>query len=209
VVVQAPSRTDRTATFSIALLQSINVTMRETQALILSPTWEQAIQTQAVVHAMGGYMDVQCLACIGGTSFGEDTRKLEDGQHVISGMPGWVFNMIQRRVLRTDNIKMLVLDEGNDLLKMGFKSQVYDIYHYLTPATQVVLFSSTLPCDVLEMATEFMTNPICILVKGDELVMDGLKQFFVAVEEEDWKFDSLCNLYNTLTITQAVIVCNT
>jgi len=111
VVVQAPSGTDRTATFSIALLQSINVTMQETQALILSPTWEQAIQTQAVVHVMGGYMDVQCLACIGGTSFGEDTRKLEDGQHVISGTPGWVFNMIQQHVLRTDNIKMLVLDE--------------------------------------------------------------------------------------------------
>ena len=99
VVVQAPSGTDRTATFSITLLQSINVTMRETQALILSPTREQAIQTQAVVHAMGSYMHVQCLACIGGTSFGEDTCKLEDGQHVISGMPGWVFNMIQRRIL--------------------------------------------------------------------------------------------------------------
>jgi len=83
------------ATFSITLLQSINVTMRETQALILSPTQEQAIQTQAIVHVMGSYMHMQCLACIGGTSFSEDTCKLKDGQHIISGTPGWVFNMIQ------------------------------------------------------------------------------------------------------------------
>jgi len=102
---------------------------------------------------------------------------------------------------------MLVLDEGNNLLNMGFKSQVYDIYRYLTPATQVVLFSSTLPCDVLEMATKFMTNSICILVKGDELAMEGLNQFFVPVENEDWKFDALCDPYNALTITQAIIVC--
>ena len=104
---------------------------------------------------------------------------------------------------------MLVLDEADELLNKGFKDQIYDVYRYLPPATQVVLLSATLPYDVLEMTTKFMTDPIRILVKRDELTLEGIKQFFVAVEKEDWKFDTLCDLYDTLTITQAVIFCNT
>lgn len=154
-------------------------------------------------------MNVQCHACIGGTSIGEDIRKLEYGQHVVSGTPGRVFDMIRRRSLRTRNVKMLVLDEADELLNKGFKDQIYDVYRYLPPATQVVLLSATLPYDVLEMTTKFMTDPIRILVKRDELTLEGIKQFFVAVEKEDWKFDTLCDLYDTLTITQAVIFCNT
>ena len=183
--------------------------MRETQALVLSPTRELATQIQSVVLALGDYMNVQCHACIGGTSIGEDIRKLEYGQHVVSGTPGRVFDMIRRRALRTRNIKMLVLDEADELLNKGFKDQIYDVYRYLPPATQVVLLSATLPYDVLEMTTKFMTDPIRILVKRDELTLEGIKQFFVAVEKEDWKFDTLCDLYDTLTITQAVIFCNT
>ena len=104
---------------------------------------------------------------------------------------------------------MLVLDEADELLNKGFKDQIYDVYRYLPPATQVVLLSATLPYDVLEMTTKFMTDPIRILVKRDELTLEGIKQFFVAVEKEEWKFDTLCDLYDTLTITQAVIFCNT
>jgi superfamily II DNA/RNA helicase len=104
---------------------------------------------------------------------------------------------------------MLILDESDELLNKGFKDQIYDIYRYLPPATQVVVVSATLPHDVLEMTTKFMTDPIRILVKRDELTLEGIKQFFVAVEKEDWKFDTLCDLYDTLTITQAVIFCNT
>lgn len=185
------------------------MTVRETQALVLSPTRELATQIQSVVLALGDYLNIQCHACIGGTSIGEDIRKLEYGQHVVSGTPGRVFDMIRRRSLRTRNIKMLVLDEADELLNKGFKDQIYDVYRYLPPATQVVLLSATLPYDVLEMTTKFMTDPIRILVKRDELTLEGIKQFFVAVEKEDWKFDTLCDLYDTLTITQAVIFCNT
>lgn len=154
-------------------------------------------------------MSVSCHACIGGTSVGEDIRKLEHGQQVVSGTPGRVFDMIKRRHLRTRNIKMLVLDEADELLNRGFMDQIYDVYRYLPPQTQVVVLSATLPNDVLEMTTKFMTDPIRILVKRDELTLEGIKQFFVAVEKEDWKFDTLCDLYDTLTITQAVIFCNT
>ncbi|KAF4575108.1 RNA helicase [Pleurotus pulmonarius] len=209
VIAQAQSGTGKTATFSISILQSIDVNVRETQALVLSPTRELATQIQSVVLALGDYMNVQCHACIGGTSIGEDIRKLEYGQHVVSGTPGRVFDMIRRRSLRTRNIKMLVLDEADELLNKGFKDQIYDVYRYLPPATQVVLLSATLPYDVLEMTTKFMTDPVRILVKRDELTLEGIKQFFVAVEKEDWKFDTLCDLYDTLTITQAVIFCNT
>jgi len=191
------------------MLQSIDVTVRETQALVLSPTRELATQVQSVVLALGDYMNVQCHACIGGTSIGEDIRKLEYGQHIVSGTPGHVVDMIRRRTLRTRNIKMLILDEADELLNKGFKDQIYDVYHYLLPSTQVVLLSATLPYDVLEMTTKFMTDPIRILVKRDELTLEGIKQFFVAVEKEDWKFDTFCDLYDTLTITQAVIFCNT
>ena len=226
VIAQAQSGTGKTATFSISILQSIDTSLRETQALVLSPTRELATQIQSVVLALGGqsfllrslghhsrdttdYMNVQCHACIGGTSVGEDIRKLDAGQHVVSGTPGRVFDMIKRRHLRTRNIKMLILDEADELLNRGFMDQIYDVYRYLPPQTQVVVLSATLPHDVLEMTTKFMTDPIRILVKRDELTLEGIKQFFVAVEKEDWKFDTLCDLYDTLTITQAVIFCNT
>merc|ERR1712160_228871 len=82
-------------------------------------------------------------------------------------------------------------------------------YRYLPPSTQVVLVSATMPHEVLEMTHKFMNNPFRVLVKRDELTLEGIKQFFVAVEREQWKFDTLCDLYDTLTITQAVIFCNT
>ncbi|WFD43800.1 RNA helicase [Malassezia psittaci] len=209
VIAQAQSGTGKTATFAISMLQTIDTALRDTQALVLSPTRELATQIQSVVLALGDYMNVQCHACIGGTSVGEDIRKLEYGQHIVSGTPGRVYDMIRRRHLRTKNIKMLILDESDELLNMGFKDQIYDIYRYLPPATQVVLLSATLPNDVLEMTSKFMTDPVRILVKRDELTLEGIKQFFVAVEKEEWKFDTLCDLYDTLTITQAVIFCNT
>jgi len=209
VIAQAQSGTGKTATFSISILQCIDTLIRETQALVLSPTRELATQIQSVILALGDYMNVQCHACVGGTSVGEDIRKLDYGQHVVSGTPGRVFDMIRRRNLRTRHIKMLVLDEADELLNKGFKDQIYDVYRYLPPGTQVVLLSATLPYDVLEMTTKFMSDPIRILVKRDELTLEGIKQFFVAVEKEEWKFDTLCDLYDTLTITQAVIFCNT
>jgi ATP-dependent RNA helicase len=119
------------------MLQSIDSSIRETQALVLSPTRELATQIQSVVLALGDYMNVSCHACIGGTSVGEDIRKLEHGQQLVSGTPGRVFDMIKRRHLRTRNIKMLVLDEADELLNRGFMDQIYDVYRYLPPQTQV------------------------------------------------------------------------
>jgi ATP-dependent RNA helicase len=179
------------------------------QALILSPTRELAAQTEKVILAIGDFMNVQAHACIGGKSIGEDIRKLEHGVQVVSGTPGRVYDMIKRRTLRTRAIKLLILDESDEMLSRGFKDQIYDVYRYLPPDLQVVLVSATLPHEILEMTNKFMTDPVRILVKRDELTLEGIKQFFVTVEREEWKFDTLCDLYDTLTITQAVIFCNT
>jgi len=209
VIAQAQSGTGKTATFSIGVLQQIDTALRETQALILSPTRELANQTQQVVLALGDYLNVQCHSCIGGKSIAEDIRKLDYGVQVVSGTPGRVFDMICRKNLRTRHIKILVLDEADEMLSRGFKEQIYDVYRYLPPSTQVVLVSATLTPDVIDITKSFMTEPMCIRVKRDELTLEGIKQFFVAVEKEEWKFDTLCDLYDTLTITQAVIFSNT
>jgi len=209
VIAQAQSGTGKTATFSIGILQSIDTTSNKTQALILSPTRELAQQIQKVILSVGDCLNVECHACIGGKKLGQDIQKLEQGVQVVSGTPGRVFDMIKRKKLLTRNIKMLVLDEADEMLGKGFKEQIYDIYRYLPPSTQVVLVSATLPKEVLEMTQKFMTDPIRILVKRDELTLEDIKQFFVAVEREEWKFSTLCDIYDTLTITQAVIFCNT
>jgi translation initiation factor 4A len=210
VIAQAQSGTGKTATFSISILQSIDVSLKATQALILAPTRELALQIQKVVLALGDFMGIDCHACIGGTNVRDDIAKLQSGCQVVVGTPGRVFDMIHnRRAFKTDHMKMFVLDEADEMLSRGFKEQIYDVFQLLPTETQVVLLSATMPADVLEVTTKFMREPIRILVKRDELTLEGIKQFYIAVDKEDWKLDTLCDLYETVTITQAVIFCNT
>merc|ERR1712127_917461 len=197
VIAQAQSGTGKTATFSISILQQIDTNIRECQALILAPTRELAQQIQKVVMALGDYMGAQCHACIGGTSVREDMRKLETGQHIVVGTPGRVFDMISRKVLRPHDIKQFVLDEADEMLSRGFKDQIYDVFRHLSSEIQVILLSATMPQEVLEVTTRFMRNPIRILVKKEELTLEGIRQFYIAVEREEWKIDTLCDLYET------------
>ncbi|KAK1632148.1 hypothetical protein QYE76_006463 [Lolium multiflorum] len=211
LIAQAQSGTGKTSMISLAVCQIVDTSVREVQALILSPTRELATQTEKLMQAIGQFMSIQVHACVGGNanSIGEDIRKLDNGVHAVSGTPGRVCDMIKRGTLRTRSIKLLVLDEADEMLRQGFKEQIYDIYRYLPPQLQVVLVSATLPNDILDITSKFMVDPVRILVKRDELASEGIKQFFVAVEKEEWKFETLCDLYDTLTITQAVIFCNT
>jgi len=209
VIAQAQSGTGKTATFSISILQRIDTNSNTTQALILAPTRELAQQIQKVVMALGDYMDVQCLACIGGTVIRDDMRKLQSGVHIIVGTPGRVYDMINRGFIDVKTIKMFVLDESDEMLSRGFKDQIHDIFRHLDSSVQVVLLSATMPAEVLEVTKKFMRDPKTILVKKEELTLEGIKQFYVNVSREDWKLDTLCDLYETLTITQAVIFCNT
>ncbi|OBZ87484.1 ATP-dependent RNA helicase eIF4A [Choanephora cucurbitarum] len=210
VIAQAQSGTGKTATFSISVLQSIDVSLQEPQALILAPTRELALQIQKVVMALGDFMGIKSHTCIGGTNIREDIASLQSGVQIVVGTPGRVLDMIQnRRAFNTKHMKLFVLDEADEMLSMGFKDQIYDIFQLMPESTQVVLLSATMPADVLEVTKKFMRNPIRILVKRDELTLEGIKQFYIAVDKEDWKLDTLCDLYETVTITQAVIFCNT
>ncbi|XP_031624212.1 eukaryotic initiation factor 4A-like isoform X3 [Contarinia nasturtii] len=209
VIAQAQSGTGKTATFSIAILQQIDTSILDCQALILAPTRELATQIQKVVIALGDYMNAECLACIGGTNVNEDMRKLDMGTHIVVGTPGRVYDMISRKVLRTKSIKLFVLDEADEMLSRGFKDQIYDVFKLLPSDVQVILLSATMPNDVLDVSKYFMREPVRILVKKEELTLEGIKQFFVNVEREDWKIGTLCDLYETLSITQSVIFCNT
>jgi len=208
-IAQAQSGTGKTATFAISILQTAQVEVRKCQALVLAPTRELAQQIQKVLMALGDYTKLQVHACVGGTAVREDIRVLQGGVQIVVGTPGRVFDMIQRRVLQLEDVKMFVLDEADEMLSRGFKDQIYDVFKYLPEKVQVCLFSATMPSDVLEVTQKFMRDPKRILVKRDELTLEGIKQFFVAVEREEWKLDTLCDLYETLTITQAIIYCNT
>jgi len=209
VIAQAQSGTGKTATFAISVLESLDVNSKECQSLILAPTRELAQQIQKVVIALGDYMGVSCHACIGGTNVQQDIRVLEAGQHIVVGTPGRVYDMINRQALDPRGIKTFVLDEADEMLSRGFKDQIYDVFRYMSNKIQVILLSATMPTDVLEVTEKFMRDPIRILVKKEQLTLEGIKQFYIGVEREEWKLDTLCDLYETLTITQAVIFCNT
>lgn len=209
VLAQAQSGTGKTATFTISALQRIDEKEKATQALILAPTRELALQIQKVVVTIGLHLDVSVHASIGGTSFVEDMEALKNGAQIVVGTPGRVFDMIERRCLKTDRIKMFILDEADEMLSSGFTEQIYNIFRLLPKSTQVVLLSATMPQEILKLTTQFMNDAVRILVKKDELTLEGIKQFYVNVEQEQYKLDCLTDLYESISVTQAVIFCNT
>lgn len=209
VLAQSQSGTGKTATFTIGALQQIDPNVHATQALILAPTRELALQIQNVVRTLGELLDIVCHACIGGTSLENDVVVLKRGAHVVVGTPGRVHDVIQRGFLDPRHVKMFILDEADEMLSRGFKEQIYNIYQMLPEQFQIVLMSATMPPDVLAVTQQFMKNPTTILVKKDELTLEGIKQFYIDVAEEKYKIVTLCDIYETITVSQAVIFCNT
>jgi len=134
---------------------------------------------------------------------------LSSGVHIVVGTPGRVFDMINRGALNPEHMNMFILDEADEMLSRGFKDQIYDVFRRLPANIQVILLSATMPVDVLEVTKRFMRSPINILVKKEELTLEGIKQFYINVEKEEWKLETLTDLYETMTITQAVIFLNT
>jgi len=209
LIAQAQSGTGKTATFTIGILQQIDVSKPECQGLILAPTRELAQQIHKVCSALGEYLGVKCHPCIGGTRVIDDIQELNKGVHVVVGTPGRVYDMLCRKALNAQSIRVFILDEADEMLSRGFKDQIYDIFTALPANAQVGLFSATMPTEALEITQKFMNKPTRILVKRDELTLEGIKQFYINVDKEEWKFETLCDLYDTLNITQAVIFCNT
>ena len=117
--------------------------------------------------------------------------------------------MMRRKILRTDYLKIFVLDEADELLDRGFKPQIQEIFKYLPGDIQISLFSATMPQDILKLTKHFMRNPAKILVQKEDLTLEGIHQYYIAVEKQEWKMDVLLNLYSNLDINQAIIYCNT
>jgi len=207
-IAQAQSGTGKTATFSIAALQKINPKETQCQVLILAPTRELAQQIWKVVTQLGTYMNITSHACVGGTAIREDIQKVQSGVQVVVGTPGRVNDMVHRGALKLEKLMLFVLDEADEMLSRGFKDQIYECFQFLPPDVQVALFSATMPVEILALTERFMRNPVRILVKKEELTLDGIRQYFVAVEKEEYKLATLCDLYESITITQAIIYCN-
>jgi len=208
-IAQAQSGTGKTATFSIAALQRVDPNESHCQVLILAPTRELAQQIWKVISTIGTYLNYSTRAVVGGTAVREDIQKLKDGVQIVVGTPGRVNDMVNRGALGLDRLLLFVLDEADEMLSRGFKEQIYDCFQYLPNEVQVALFSATMPNEILQLTQRFMRNPIRILVKKEELTLDGIKQYYVAVEKEDYKLATLTDLYESLNIQQAIIYCNT
>lgn len=208
VIAQSQSGTGKTATFSTGVLQEVEPAKREVQVIIISPTRELAVQSERVLTGLSQYLTIQVRACVGGKSEKEDVRAIERGCQVISGTPGRIYALIKKRVLSVRHVKVLVLDEADEMLNKGFMTQIYDIFKYLPSQRQIVLCSATLTSDVIDVANTLMKDPVKILIKRDEVTLDEIKQYFVKMSREEDKFDTLCEIYDSMTITQSVIFCN-
>jgi superfamily II DNA/RNA helicase len=208
VIAQAHSGTGKTAAFTISSLQRLD-SVKNTQVLILSPTRELTEQTYLVYKDLSKYLKLSVHMSIGGTNrYHEITKLKKDIPHVVIGTPGRVFDMIRTGVLILDNLKCLILDEADEMLNFGFKQQLYDIFEFLPENVQVGLFSATMPKECLKISEKFMRNPITLLVKADQMTLDGINQYFINVGDEKNKFLFVCDLFKTTSIPQAIIFCN-
>ena len=157
---------------------------------------------------IGEYLKVKVHACVGGTNLRVDIQTLKKAVHVVVATPGRVTDLIKKNILKLDALSLFVLDEADEMLSRGFKTQIQEIFKYLPGDVQVALFSATMPKQILYITKEFMRDPVKILVKKEELTLEGIRQYYIPISEEKWKLDVLIDLYKNLEITQAIFYCN-
>ena len=210
VIGQAQSGTGKTATFTIASLARIDVTRKETQIIIIAPTRELTQQIERVVTEIGKFIEgLEIKHIVGGCPIVEDIRYFgKHSPHIIVGCPGRVLDLLKRRVIDYRNLRTLVLDEADELLSVGFKQQIQSIIGLLPHSVQIALFSATLPEHIRDLTKLFMNNPVEILVKQEQLTLEGIKQYCVAVHQQSHKYDTLKDLYATISLSQCIIYCN-
>jgi translation initiation factor 4A len=210
LIAQAQSGTGKTGCFTIGTLQLIDMVKNVPQALLLSPTRELAVQTKNVIDAIGSqFKNLRTQLLVGGTSTETDISRLYDNPpQVIIGCPGRVHDMIKRKKLPTKDMLLLVMDEADELLSTGFKDQVFNIFQCMPSNIQVALFSATMPPELNQLTNKFMRDPVRILVKAEQLTLDGINQYFVALQNDDQKYETLKDIYGTLSVSQCIIYCN-
>ena len=210
IIAQAQSGTGKTGAFTISTLQLINTKVNSTQAMILSPTRELSRQTYEVIKNLSSLIkELRVMLLIGGTSTDENASELKKNPpHIIVGCTGRVHDMIRRQYINAKALKLIVLDEADEMLSAGFKEQVYNIFQHLNNNIQVALFSATLPSELSALTDKFMRDPVKILVKSEQLTLEGISQFKVQIDDDRQKYATLKDLYNHISMSQCIIYCN-
>lgn len=210
IIAQAQSGTGKTATFTIGALSHVNTDEDTTQILCLSPTRELSMQTATVMRGIGSMMkNLRVQVLVGGSSIDEDIANLKSNvPHVITGCPGRVYDMMRRNHIISKNIKLVVLDEADEMLSSGFKEQVYNIFQHFNNNIQVALFSATLPDHIQGITSKFMRDPVKIQVRAEQLTLEGISQYYVAIEDDRQKYLTLKDLYSFMSVSQCIIYAN-
>jgi len=210
ILAQAQSGTGKTGAFLIGSLTRLDETLKKPQILILVHVHELATQIAKVAAAIGTNMKLNVLCAIGGNPLRDDIREIENGAQLIVGTPGRIFDLMNRNVLMTNDIRVLIMDEADQMLKDLFYKQVMCILEKGFPSqTQVALFSATMPESVIAVANKILQNPVRILIPPTAVRLEGIQQFCITLDREEDKFECICDLYKNLNISQAVIFCNT
>jgi translation initiation factor 4A len=209
ILAQAQSGTGKTGAFTIGSLSVVDTTVKYPQVLVICPTRELSQQTERVAQAIGHFMNLKVLSATGGNQLRNDIQSLKSGAQFIVGTPGRIFDLIRRGDLVLDHMKYIILDEADQMLEDLFEDQVKAILNNKFPSsTRLALFSATMPQNVLDISENYLNHPVRILLPQDEVTLDGIKQYYVQLEREDWKFAVLLDLYQQITVNQALIYVN-
>lgn len=210
IIAQAQSGTGKTGAFTIGALSLVDPAVNKTQAILLAPTHELASQTTVVCASISSHMQNVCVKkFVGGTPVTDDRKSIEEqNPHVVIGCPGRVFDLIRRGYLDVRSVKNFVVDEADEMLSKGFQEQIQSIFQWLPNDVQVGIFSATLTREVMELTPKFMRDPVEITMTADKLTLEGIRQYYIACDYDDDKFDSLKKLFRLISVNQCIIYCN-
>ena len=209
VIAQAQSGTGKTGCFAICILNMIDPSLNNTQALVITPTRELSFQIKKVIDSIGVMIkNLKTHVLVGGQNIDNDISNLKKNPDIIVGCPGRIYDMLTRKKFLANNLKILILDEADEMLSYGFKEQIHNIFQYLPNDIQLAFFSATIPPMVETLIEKVMRNPIKILVKAEQLTLEGIEQYYVALDDEDSKYEALKDLYQLYSVSQCIIFCN-
>ena len=211
VIAQGQSGSGKTGTFAISMLQRIELEKREAQVLVLSPTHELVTQTAKVIRDIGSKMEgLTVKTLVGGTSTRDDIQELKQTvPHIVVGTIGRVFDMFQKQYLLGNDLKLLILDEADEMLSDGFLDVIRLMFcHYLPLDIQIVLFSATMPKEIITLSEKFMKNPVHLLMKTEDLSLKCIEQYYVAVTNDFMKYSVLKDIFSVISVSKCIIYCN-
>ncbi|MGD6933455.1 MAG: DEAD/DEAH box helicase [Candidatus Bathyarchaeia archaeon] len=208
VIGQAQTGTGKTAAFGVPMVQRLDAHVKGVQGLILVPTRELAVQVAENIAKFGKYAKIRVLAVYGGESINKQIHALNGTVHIVVGTPGRVIDLMERRVLNLASVKIVVLDEADRMLDMGFMEDVEFILSRTPKDRQTSLFSATIDNQVMRVCNKYMKKPEQILVSKDEIAVTQMKQFYTVVNQSG-KFEALCSILHQDDVEKAIIFCRT